>query len=53
MEKKIVIKIKPEDLKLRNELHFDVQKNTRAHIFKSKKGKGSFQRHPKHKNKEN
>lgn len=53
MEKKIVIKIKPEDLKLRNELHFDVQKNTRAHVFKSKKGKGSFQRHSKHKNKEN
>ncbi len=52
MEKKIVIKIKPEDIKVRNELHFNTQLKERAHVFKSKKGKGSFQRHPKHKNKE-
>lgn len=51
-KEKIVIKIKPEDLHLRNEMHFDVQKNTRANVFRSKKGKGSFHRFPKHKNKE-
>ena len=44
MKKKIVIKIKPEDLHLRNEMHFAVQKNTRAHVFKPKKGRGSFKR---------
>ena len=47
MKKKIVIKIKPEDLHLRNELHFTVQKTTRAHVFKPKKGKGSFKRNKK------
>ena len=47
MKKKIVIKIKPEDLHLRNELHFEVQKTTRAHVFKPKKGKGSFKRNKK------
>lgn len=51
-KEKIVIKIKPKDLHLRNEMHFEVQKNTRAHVFKAKKGKGSFRRHPKHQKKE-
>lgn len=37
---------------VRNEMHFDVQRKTRAHVFKAKKGKGSFRRFPKHKNKE-
>ena len=27
------IKIKPEDLVLRNEMHFEVQRTTRAHIY--------------------
>jgi len=44
MDKKITIKIKPEDVKVRNELHFNVQRRTRANIFKNKKGKGSFKR---------
>ena len=44
MKKKITIKIKPEDLNLRNELHFEVQKRTRAHIYRPRKGKGSFKR---------
>ena len=43
------ITIKPEDLHLRNFLHFEVQKNTRAQVFKSKKGKGSYTRKSKHK----
>lgn len=45
--KKIVIKIKPEDVNVRNEMHFEVQKRTRAHIYKPKKGKGSFKRNKK------
>lgn len=32
---------------IRNLDHFDVQKNTRAHVFKPKKGKGSFKRNKK------
>ena len=47
MKKKITIKIKPEDLNLRNEMHFEVQKRSRAHVFKPKKGKGSFKRNKK------
>lgn len=47
MKKKITIKIKPEDVKVRNELHFEVQKRTRAHIYRPKKGKGSFKRNKK------
>ncbi len=49
MEKKIVIKIKPEDIKVRNELHFNAQLRERAHVFKSKKGRGSYTRKIKHK----
>jgi len=47
MKKKITIKIKPEDLNLRNEMHFEVQRRTRATIQKPKKGKGSFKRNKK------
>ena len=47
MKKTILIKIKPEDVKVRNELHFEVQKRTRAHIYRNKKGKGSFKRNKK------
>ena len=47
MRKKITIKIKPDDLNLRNEMHFEVQRRTRANIFKNKKGKGSFKRNKK------
>lgn len=47
MKRKITIKIKPEDLNLRNEMHFEVQKSTRAHVYKPKKGKGSFKRNKK------
>ena len=50
MKNKIVIKIKPEDIKVRNELHFNVQLHDRAHVFKSKKGRGSYTRKSKHKN---
>ncbi len=47
MKKKIEIKIKPEDVKVRNEMHFEVQKRTRAHIYRPKKGRGSFKRNKK------
>ena len=47
MKKKITIKIKPQDLNLRNEMHFEVQKRTRAHIYRPRKGKGSFKRNKK------
>lgn len=50
--KKIKFKIRAEDLHIRNEMHFEVQKNTHAQVFKSKKGKGSYTRKQKHKNKE-
>lgn len=32
------------EIEIRNLDHFEVQKHTRAHIFKTKKGKGSFKR---------
>lgn len=42
--KKEVIKVKVDQTKLPNKLHFEVQKNTRATVYKPKKGKGSFKR---------
>lgn len=45
--KKIVIKIKPEDLNLRNEMHFEVQKATRMQIFRNRK---HYTRKDKYKN---
>ena len=47
MKKKIVINIKPEDVKVRNELHFNVQRTTRANIFRDKT---KYNRKRKHKN---
>lgn len=38
------IKIKVDQTKLPNKMHFEVQKNTRSNVFKPKKGKGSFRR---------
>ena len=46
--KKEVIHIKINQTKLRNELHFDVQRKTKAHIFKDKT---KYTRKRKHKNK--
>lgn len=40
------IKIKPEDLILRNEMHFNVQRSTRANVFKDKT---KYTRKQKHK----
>lgn len=37
------------EVTVRNLDHFEVQKNTRAHVFKTKKGKGSYTRKTKHK----
>ena len=45
--KKEVIKIKIDQTKLPNEMHFEVQRRTRANVFKPKKGKGSFKRNKK------
>lgn len=42
--KKEVIKVKVDQTKLPNKMHLEVQKNTRANVFKPKKGKGSFKR---------
>ena len=52
MKEKIILVIKPDYSKIRNELHFVTQLETRAHVFKSKKGKGSYTRKTKYKNKE-
>lgn len=42
--KKKVLKIKTDVWKLPNKMHFETQKNSRAVIFKPKKGKGSYTR---------
>ena len=47
MKDKNTIHIKVDQTKLPNKLHFEVQKNTRATVFKPKKGKGSFKRNKK------
>ena len=47
MKKKVVLKVKVDQTKLPNKLHFEVQKTTRATIYKPKKGKGSFKRNKK------
>ena len=45
--KKQTIKVKVNQTKLPNKMHFEVQKTTRATIHKPKKGKGSFKRNKK------
>lgn len=45
--KKQIIKIKVDQTKLPNKLHFEIQKKTKATIYKPKKGKGSFKRNKK------
>ena len=42
--KKETIKVKVDQTKLPNRMHFEVQKKMRAHVYKPKKGKGSFKR---------
>jgi len=46
-KKKIVIKVKVNQTQLPNKMHFEVQRNSRAVVFKPKKGKGSFRRNKK------
>ena len=46
-KKKMIIKVKVDQTKLPNKMHFEVQKNTRAAVYKAKKGKGSFKRNKK------
>ncbi len=45
---KIVLHINPNELTVRNELHFEVQKNTKAQVYKDKT---KYTRKKKHKNK--
>lgn len=40
------------ETEIRNLDHFEVQRKTRTHIFKPKKGKGSFKRRAKHQKKD-
>ena len=42
--KKEIIKVKVDQTKLPNKMHLEVQKTTRANVYKTKKGKGSFKR---------
>ena len=46
-KKKIIIKVEVDQTKLPNKMHFEVQKNTRATVYRAKKGKGSFKRNKK------
>lgn len=48
MKKKETIKIKVDQTKLPNKMHFEVQKTTRAQIYKPKKGRGSYVRKNKY-----
>ena len=41
-KEKITVKI--NQVKLPNKMHLDIQRNTKANVFKPKKGKGSFKR---------
>ena len=44
MKNKEIIKVKVDQTKLPNKMHLEVQKTTRASIYKPKKGKGSYKR---------
>ena len=46
--KKEIIKVKVDQTKLPNKMHFEVQKITRANVYKPKKGKGSYKRRKKY-----
>lgn len=50
MKRTETIKIKVDVTKLRNEMHFAVQKNTRAHVFRDKT---KYNRKIKHKSVDN
>ena len=45
---KIVIHLDPKDITVRNEMHFNIQKNTKAQVYKDKT---KYTRKKKHKNK--
>lgn len=49
MKQKEVLHIKVDPTKLRNEMHFDVQLNTRANVFRDRT---KYTRKKKHKGKE-
>lgn len=45
--KKETIKVKVDQTKLPNKLHFEIQKKYKASVVKPRKGKGSFKRNKK------
>lgn len=45
--KKETIKVKVDQTKLPNKMHFEVQRKTKASVYKPRKGKGSFARKKK------
>lgn len=45
--KKETIKIKVDQTKLPNKIHFEIQKKYKASVVRPKKGKGSFKRNKK------
>lgn len=42
--KSMTIKLNTKVWELPNKMHFEVQKTSRAHVFKAKRGKGSYSR---------
>lgn len=44
----IKMTVKVDQTKMPNKMHLHVQETTRAHVFKPKKGKGSFTRKEKY-----
>lgn len=46
--KNVKMKIKVNIWELPNGMHFDIQRTTRASVYKSKKGKGSYTRNSKY-----
>ena len=45
--KKETIKVKVDQTKLPNKMHFEVQRKTKASVYKPRKGKGSYIRRKK------
>lgn len=44
---KVTGKTEEHEVEIRNLDHFNIQRRTRAHIYRNKKGKGSFKREKK------
>lgn len=46
---KVTLHLNPNDIVVRNTMHFEIQRNTKAHVFKDKT---KYTRKRKHKNQE-